>query len=76
MSTNHRPAIRLLIGSAMLCVIMAVPASAHDQGTPRTAPADGISIPTIAHGQMAVMAANRAAILELAERQMPTDRVM
>ena len=69
-------AVRRLIAGAMLCVVMAVSARAHDQATPGAAPADGISIPTITHGQMVVMADNRAAILDLANHQMPTDRAM
>lgn len=53
-----------------------VPAWAHRQAIAHEAPAGGISIPNIAHGQMAVMAAHKAAILDLAERQIPTDPTM
>ena len=52
------------------------PAWAHHQGVAHEPPAEGIAIPSLSHGQMAVIAANRAAILNLAARQMPTDRVM
>jgi hypothetical protein len=68
--------IRLLLACALPCLAAAVPARAHHQRTSLAVPADGISIPTISHGQMVVLADNRAAILEMAERQMPTDRVM
>ncbi len=53
-----------------------VPAWAHRQATAHEAPIGGISIPNIAHGQMAIVAARKAAILDLAERQMPTDPTM
>jgi hypothetical protein len=68
------------IGLLVLCILLSIvptlSARAHSQGAVRTAPEDGISIPNISHGQMIVMADNRAAILELAARQAPTDRVM
>jgi hypothetical protein len=53
-----------------------VPAWAHGQATAHEATPGGISIPNIAHGQMAIMAAHKAAILDLAERQIPTDPTM
>jgi hypothetical protein len=53
-----------------------VPAWAHRQATANEVPAGGVSIPNIAHGQMAIMAAHKAAILDLAERQIPTDPTM
>jgi hypothetical protein len=52
------------------------PAWAHREATGREAPAESISIPTLSHGQMAVIADNRAAILDLAAQQMPTDPTM
>jgi hypothetical protein len=53
----------------------AVPISAwpHREPTGGQAPADSISIPNLSHGQMAVIANNRTAILDLAARQIPTD---
>jgi hypothetical protein len=53
-----------------------IPAWAHREATGRSAPADSISIPNLSHGQMAVIADNRAAILDLAARQIPTDPTM
>jgi hypothetical protein len=53
-----------------------VPAWAHRQATAHEAPPGAISIPNIAHGQMAIIAAHKAAILDLAERQLPTDPTM
>ena len=58
-----------------LCLASASPGSAHYR-EPHAATTDGIVIPDLLHGQMAVIAANRAAILDLAVLQTPTDRVM
>lgn len=58
------------------CLAVASPAWAHHQGTPQAAATDGIVVPDILHGQMPVIAANKAAILDLAARQTPTDRIM
>lgn len=63
------------VGLFMLVAPMA-PARAHHLGGSHTEPAKGISIPNLSHGQMAVISANRTAILELAARQTPTDPVM
>jgi hypothetical protein len=52
------------------------PVWAHREATGRQAPAESISIPNLSHGQMAVIADNRAAILDLAARQIPTDPMM
>ena len=52
------------------------PALAHHQGSAQAALAEGLSIPSLSHGQMAVIADNRGAILDLAARQTPTDPVM
>jgi hypothetical protein len=65
----------LLIGCALLFAAPA-PAWAHHQGSAQAASTEGISIPSLSHGQMAVIADNRAAILDLAARQTPTDPVM
>jgi hypothetical protein len=61
---------RVWITFAVL-LLAPVPAWAHRQATAHEAPAGGISIPNIAHRQMAIVAAHKAAVL--AERQMPTD---
>jgi hypothetical protein len=53
-----------------------VSAWAHREATGGRAPADSISIPNLSHGQMAAIASNRAAILDLAARQIPTDPTM
>jgi hypothetical protein len=65
--------LRVWIGFAVLLLAPSAPASAHRPATDHEAPVGGISIPNIAHGQMAIIAAHKAAILDLAERQMPTD---
>ena len=65
-----------VLAAALLVIAPPVPAWPHRQGPAHPAPEDAIPIPTITHGQMAVIADNRAAILALAERQTPTDRVM
>lgn len=65
-----------LLMIALLGVISASPGWAHHQGTTHAMVEEGIPIPDISHGQMAVIAANRPAILELAALQTPTDRVM
>ena len=59
-----------------LCLASASPGWAHHRETPHDAATDGIAIPDLSHGQMAAIAAHRAAILGLAARQVPTDRVM
>ncbi len=71
-----RPVGLRLWVTALLCVGPGLPAWAHHSGTPRAAAEDGIAIPDLVHGQMAVIAANRAAILDLAERQAPATRVV
>jgi hypothetical protein len=70
------PMLSLWVASALMFVVAAAPAWAHREATGRQAPADSISIPNLSHGQMAVIANNRAAILELAARQIPTDPTM
>ena len=68
----------LCIWIAIVVVLDAlpIPAWAHREATGRQAPAHSISIPNLSHGQMAVIANNRAAILDLAARQIPTDPTM
>jgi hypothetical protein len=65
-----RAAALFLLGSA-LAAAPAFPAAAHR----RSADADisGIPIPGLTHGQMAVIAGYRGAILNLAGQQTPTD---
>jgi hypothetical protein len=50
-------------------------AEAH-RTTPVDPKADGISIPSLTHGQMAVIAGNLSAIRALADAQFPTDPTM
>jgi hypothetical protein len=63
------------IACMLLSALASLPARAHHQGIPQLAPEDGISIPNLSHGQMAVIAENRAAIQDLAARQAQDDRV-
>lgn len=57
-------------------IAAAGPVWAHREAA-RGAPAEGaIVIPNLSHGQMSVIAANKAAIMNLADRQIPTDPVM
>ena len=68
--------LRLLIAGLVMLAASCLPAWAHRAAAGGTAPEDSISIPNLTHGQMAVIADNRAAILDLAARQIPTDPVM
>ncbi len=61
---------------ALLSTILMAPALAHNQAASPAASGAGIAIPSIAHGQMTVFARNRAAILDLAAQQTPTDLTM
>jgi hypothetical protein len=77
----RRRARRLPRGCLYIAVVIlfnALPISgwAHREPTGGQAPADSISIPNLSHGQMAVIANNRVAILDLAARQIPTDPIM
>lgn len=67
-------AIALALASLLLG--QGSPASAHHRSTDQALVAGGISIPSLTHGQMAVIAANKAAILGLAERQAHADDVL
>ncbi len=71
-----RQVVGLCVVVALLAVALAVPASAHRQATGRQAPEGAIAIPSLSHGQMAVIADNRTAILDLAGQQFPTDPTM
>ena len=65
---------RAVCGGAVAAMLMVAspPASAHRE-TPAGSAA-GLSIPSVTHGQMVVLAAHQAAILALAERHNPPDR--
>jgi hypothetical protein len=60
----------------VLFVAALLPAWAHHQRNYQSASPNGISIPSLSHGQMQVIAANLSAIRDLAERQDPTDLAM
>jgi hypothetical protein len=64
------PAANLFLATALL-VMLAVPAQAHS-GSSATPP-PGIQIPSLTHGQMAVIARYRGDILDAARRQTVTD---
>jgi hypothetical protein len=72
----QRLGLSLLVAAALAFGAPATVAWAHRQGTAQAASPDGISIPNLSHGQMAVIADNKAAILDLAARQTPTDPTM
>ena len=59
-----------------LCAAASLPAWAHHAPTGRPTDAIGISIPSLSHGQMQVIADNLPAIQDLAARQDPTDLTM
>jgi len=61
----------LRLGARLLAVTLVVAATAMPASGHRTTSGstDGIAIPSLTHGQMAVLDNNRAAILALAERQ-------
>ena len=65
-----------LVASVVASLAPASVAWAHRQGMGQAVRADGISIPNLSHGQMAVIADNKAATLDLAARQTPTDPAM
>src|SRR5689334_2002682 len=62
--------------SALLTLGLAAPAWVHREAAGRQSPANAIVIPNLSHGQMAVIAAHRGEILDLAARQIPTDPTM
>jgi hypothetical protein len=68
-------AFRLLV--LIGCVLASIlPAEAHYQEHTAIAAAGGIQIPSLSHGQMAVIAGYRSAILDLAARQHRPDPVL
>ena len=78
MSQSFGRCLIFCLWTALAAMIAAAlsPAWAHRETTGREAPPESISIPNLSHGQMAVIADNRSAILDLAARQMPTDPAM
>jgi hypothetical protein len=78
MSQGFGRCLIFCLWTALAAMIAATPspAWAHRETTGREAPPESISIPNLSHGQMAVIADNRSAILDLAARQMPTDPAM
>jgi hypothetical protein len=75
-----RPARRLAaafsLAFALLLLGLAGSASAHHRSTQQALIAGGIRVPSLTHGQMEVIATNKAAILGLAERQAHADDVL
>jgi hypothetical protein len=78
MSESFGRCLIFCLWTALAAMVAATPspAWAHREATGRAAPAESISIPNLSHGQMAVIADHRSAILDLAARQMPTDPTM
>jgi hypothetical protein len=64
---------RALLRALLVCAATA--AEAH-RTTPADPKADGLPIPSLTHGQMAVIADNLSAIRALADAQFPTDPTM
>ena len=66
---------RARIGAAIVALLLlATPSAAHR--VTFDGPKSGLPIPSVTHGQMAVLADNRRAILALADDQYPTDPEM
>ena len=63
------------LAALLMCAAIA-PAGAHHSAVRHTGGPDGIAIPFITHGQMAVLARYRSDILALADSQVPTTREM
>jgi hypothetical protein len=70
--------LSLRLGIVLLLLFAAAfePAWAHRERLNRSSAPQGISIPSLSHGQMQVIAANLPAIRALAQRQDPTDLTM
>jgi hypothetical protein len=64
-----------LVGLFMFAAA-ALPASAHHARSNQSVAPDGISIPSLSHGQMQVIAQNLSGIQDLAARQDPTNLAM
>lgn len=77
---NEGPARLLLLFlqavTAMILLAGAAPAAAHNAAASTGAQMHGIEIPAIDHGEMALLAPYRAAIISLAERQTETDETL
>lgn len=58
--------------ATMLCLTTPA-ADAHHRRRPSDAPASGLSIPNLPHGQLKIMARYRPAILDIANRQISPD---
>jgi hypothetical protein len=67
---------RLCLAVTGFVLLTSLPASSHHLRLAHTGPSKGLSIATLSHGQMAVIAAHRSAILALAAQQTPTDPTM
>ncbi|MFO1026535.1 MAG: hypothetical protein U1E70_15285 [Acetobacteraceae bacterium] len=79
MTTGRRcrqPAPGALIPPLLLAIMLQSTAWAHVGKDSADRPADGLPIPSLTHGQMAVIASNLGAIRALADRWQPTDPVM
>lgn len=66
----------MAVAGLFLAAVTISPALAHHRGLTHTGPVRGLSISALSHGQMAVIAAHRSEILELASEQTPTDPTM
>jgi hypothetical protein len=66
----------VFVAFALLLSVQARPVLAHHRSTGEAVIAGGIRIPSLTHGQMVVIAENKAAILRLAERQAHADGVL
>lgn len=62
--------------AALALTLMSTPALAHRERSNGAAPPDALSIPSLTHGQMNVIANHLADIAALAEAQTPTDSTM
>jgi len=68
-----RTKVRLRLWAFAALLSMASPAAQAHYVRTGPAPADGLSIPSLTHGEMAVVADYRAAIFDAAAMQFPTD---
>lgn len=72
-----RLSISRTVAIAVLALVASVlPAWAHRAVTGRAGPNGAIVIPNLSHGQMRAIADNASAVLDLADRQDPTDPTM
>ena len=76
MMRRLKPLLAKTVRALAVLILLAAPLSpacAHHLGVAHAGPPKGLAIPNLTHGQMLVIAANRAAILKLAAGQNPTD---